>query len=43
MTDILLYECEQIQTIKHIVEICSLTKYEEGTEEIHKGDSEAQY
>jgi len=31
-----------VQTIKHIIEICSLTKYEGGTEGLHKGDSEAE-
>lgn len=42
MLDTPLCECGQLQTIKHIAEVCSLTKYEGGTEELHKGDSETQ-
>jgi len=41
MVDTPLYECGQIQTIKHVAEVCPLTKYESGTEGLHKGDSEA--
>jgi len=42
MVDTPLSECGPVQTIKHIAEICLLTKYEGGTEGLHKGDIEAQ-
>jgi len=42
MEDSPLCECGQIQIIKHIVEICSLTKYKGGTKGLYKGDIEAQ-
>lgn len=40
--DTTLCECVQLHTIKHITEICPLTKYKGGIEELHKNDSEAQ-
>jgi len=42
MLDTPLCECGQIQTIKHIVEVRSLTKYGGGIERLLNGDSEAQ-
>jgi hypothetical protein len=42
MVDTPLCECGQVQTIKHVAEVCPLTKYEGGIVGLHKGDSEAQ-
>lgn len=42
MLDTLLCEYGQVQTIKHIEIICSITKYEGGIKGLHIGDSEAQ-
>ena len=42
MVDTPLCECGQVQTIKHVAEVCPLTKYEGGIVGLHKGDNEAQ-
>jgi len=41
MVDSPLYNCGQIQTIRHIVEECPEIKFSEGTSGLHNGEKEA--